>query len=174
MKSRDYRGFTLLELLVVLVLISILSALVAPRVGNSIRNMTLTGAAQKIAASLRYARSKAVSEKEAYIAVLDLKNSSLFVLTAQEYAGVNGPELSVAAKEKGSRLKIYDLPEGVQLAKAKSGGDEADSGLFQILFFPNGSTSGGWIVLKNDIGRRCRIEVDVITGAVRLGDPGEV
>src|SRR5512136_1053289 len=47
MTSRDHSGLTLLELLVVLVIISILSALVAPRVGNSMRNMTLTGAAQK-------------------------------------------------------------------------------------------------------------------------------
>jgi general secretion pathway protein H len=174
MTSRDNSGFALLELLVVLVLISILSALVAPRVGNSIRNMTLTGAAQKIAASLRYARSKAVSEKETYIAVLDLKNSSLSILTARGYAGGSAPKRSDDAKEKSSRLKIYDLPEGVQLAKTKSGERETDSGLFQILFFPNGSTSGGWIILRNDIGKRCRIEVDVITGAVRLGDTGQI
>ena len=174
MKSRDHNGFTLLELLVVLVLISILSALVAPRVGNSIRNMTLTGAAQKIAASLRYARSKAVSEKETYIAVLDLKNSSLSILTARGYAQGNAPKRSGDAKEKSSRLKIYDLPEGVQLAKTKSGQREPNSGLFQILFFPNGSTSGGWIVLGNEVRKRCVVEVDVITGAVRLGDPGQI
>lgn len=174
MKPRDHKGFTLLELLVVLVLISILSALLAPRVGNSIRNMTLTGAAQKIAASLRYARSKAVSEKETYIAVLDLKNSNLSIFTAQGYAAVSVPKLSVDVKEKSSRVKVYDLPEGVQLAKIKSGQRETDSGLFQILFFPNGSTSGGWILLMNDVGKRCRIEVDVITGAVRLGDSGQI
>lgn len=174
MKSRDHNGFTLLELLVVLVLISILSALVAPRVGNSMRNMTLKGAAQKIAASLRYARSKAVSEKETYIAVLDLKKSSLSILTAQAYTGENAQKLSVDAKRKSARLKIYDLPEGIQLAKTKSGQRETDSGLLHILFFPNGSTSGGWIVLGNDVGKRCRIEVDVITGAVRLGDPGQI
>jgi general secretion pathway protein H len=174
MMSRDHRGFTLLELLVVLVLISILSALVAPRVGNSIRNMTLTAAAQKMAASLRYARSRAVSEKVTYIAQLNFKKASLSILTAQESAGANGGKLSVDGEEKGSRPKVYDLPGGVQLAKAKSGEDEADSGLFQIFFFPNGSTSGGWIVLRNDAGKRCRIGVDVITGAVRLGDPDEI
>jgi general secretion pathway protein H len=174
MTSRDHSGFTLLELLVVLVLISILSALLAPRVGNSIRNMTLTGAAQKIAASLRYARSRAVSEKETYVAVLDFKKSSLSILTAQGSAGVKTAKLSIDAKEESSRLKVYELPGGVQVAKTKSGEGEADSGLFQIFFFPNGSTSGGWIVLRNDVGKRCRIEVDVITGAVRLGDPGQI
>ena len=174
MMSREHSGFTLLELLVVLVLISILSALLAPRVGNSIRNMTLTGAAQKIAASLRYARSRAVSEKETYVAVLDFKKSSLSILTAQGSAGVKTAKRSIDAKEKSSRLKVYDLPGGVQLAKTKSGEDEADSGLFPIFFFPNGSTSGGWIVLRNDVGKRCSIEVDVITGAVRLGDPGQI
>jgi general secretion pathway protein H len=174
MTSRDHSGLTLLELLVVLVIMSILSALVAPRVGNSMRNMTLTGAAQKIAASLRYARSRAVSEKETYIAVLDFKKSSLSILTSQGYAGGNTAKLSIDGKEKSSRLKIYDLPGGVQLAKTKSGKGETDSGLFQIFFFPNGSTSGGLIVLRNDVGKYCRVEIDIITGAVRLGDPGQI
>ena len=58
------RGFTLMELLVVLVIISLVSAFVAPRITAPIGNLQLKTASKKIAGAMRYSRSRAASEKE--------------------------------------------------------------------------------------------------------------
>jgi general secretion pathway protein H len=171
MKPKDHSGLTLLELLVVLILISVLTGLLAPRVGNSVRNMTLKAAAQKVAASLRYARSRAISEKITYVALFDFERSNLSVFTEPGPTKTTKEKPSTGGEEKTSHPKAYVLPEGVRLTKARFGTDEVQSGLFRMLFSPNGSSSGGWVILGNDAGTRYRIGVDILTGAVRFGDP---
>ena len=66
---------------------------------------------------------------------------------------------------------LYDLPEGIRFEKAVSGDTEIRDGVFKIVFFPNGSNSGGEIVLSNSSGRKYSIRVDFITGIVTLSEP---
>ena len=67
------------------------------------------------------------------------------------------------------QTKRYELPKDVRLDKAILGEGEIDSGLFQIIFFSTGGSSGGELVLSNDRGNRYQVKVDFITGTVRLG-----
>ncbi len=166
------RGFTLLELLVVLVIISLTSVLVVPQLTGSLAKTNLLTAAKKISASLRYARSQAASEKITYVAIFDFEKDRLSIMT-----GMAGQEAQTGetlqedlgdGEEPVIRSKSYDLPDGVKLEKGVSGEDEIDSGLFQIAFFPTGSSSGGDVILTNDRGKRYKISVDFITGIVRL------
>jgi len=59
-------GFTLLELLVVLVLISALSAVAFPSIGRGMATLKLKTSSREIAATLRLARSSAVKERNVY------------------------------------------------------------------------------------------------------------
>ena len=170
------RGFTLLELLVVLVIISLTSVLVVPQLTGSLANTNLLTAAKKISASLRYARSQAASEKITYVAIFDFEKDRLSIMTGM--TGMTGQEAQTGetlkedlgdVEEPVIRSKSYDLPDGVKLEKGVSGEDEIDSGLFQIAFFPTGSSSGGDVILTNDRGKRYKISVDFITGIVRIG-----
>ena len=163
------RGFTLLELLVVLVIISLMSVLVVPQLTGSLAKTNLQTASKKISASLRYARSRAVSEKITYVAIFDFEKDRLSIMTGQEaQTGETLKEDLGDGEEPVIRSKSYDLPDGVKLEKGVSGEDEIDSGLFQIAFFPTGSSSGGDVILTNDRGKRYKISVDFITGVVRL------
>lgn len=165
------RGFTLLELLVVLVIISLMSVLVVPQLTGSLARMNLQTASKKISASLRYARSQAASEKITYVAIFDFEKDRLSIMTGQEaQTGETLKEDLGDGEEPVIRSKSYDLPDGVKLEKGVSGKDEIDSGLFQITFFPTGSSSGGDVILTNDRGKRYKISVDFITGVVRLGE----
>ncbi len=65
----------------------------------------------------------------------------------------------------------YDIPEGVILKKAVSGDIDVESGFFQVIFYTNGSASGGKIFLTNDRGRSACIQIDFITGMVALTAP---
>ncbi|QTA84704.1 GspH/FimT family pseudopilin [Desulfonema magnum] len=160
------QGFTFLELLVVLVIISLMSALVAPRLGGALSRMNSKTAAKKIAASLRYARSQAVSRKMPHIAVFDFdKNRIVIGNWKPETPGTGNWELGTGNRELEAG-KIYDLPEGVKLESAIGG--EVVSGLFQINFYPVGSSSGGGVIISDEQERLYKITVDFITGTVQL------
>jgi general secretion pathway protein H len=172
MKNEDKRsssyGFTLIELLVVLVIISVMAAFVGPRIAGSMSNMNLRTASKKIAASLRYARSQAISESRTYVALFDLDKNRVVIRAGQ--TAQKGKEKNESGDDQDSRQsKQYELPEDVRLDKAVWGEYEGDSGFFRIIFFSNGGSSGGELVLSNDRGNRYEVKVDFITGTVRLG-----
>ena len=145
-----------------------MAAFVGPRIAGSMSNISLRTASKKIAASLRYARSQAISESRTYVALFDLDKNRVVIRggqTAQE-----GEEKDESGGDQDSRQsKQYELPEDVRLDKAMWGEYEGDSGLFRIIFLSNGGSSGGELVLSNDRGNRYEVKVDFITGTVRLG-----
>ena len=162
-------GFTLIELLVVLVIISIMAAFVGPRIAGSMSNMNLRTASKKIAASLRYARSQAISENRTYTALFDLDKNRMVIRAGQ--AARESEEKDEGGGDQDIRKsKRYELPEDVRLDKAIWREYEGDSGFFRIIFLSNGGSSGGELVLSNDRGNRYGVKVDFITGTVRVGE----
>jgi len=178
------KGFTLLELLVVLVIISIAAAFVGPQVAGSMSTLTLKTAAKKVASSLRYARSQATSEGRPYFVLFDTDKGRLTIKSGQtatkedkEKEAAEGEQdtgaLEGMADEAVKKtFKVYALPEGVRFDKVVSYKNEDTSDVFQIVFFPNGGSNGGEVLLENDRGRRYNISVDFVTGTVRLGEAG--
>ena len=65
------RGFSLIEIAVVLVLLSLCIALVAPNLSRFSASVELKSAAKKIAAILRYCRSEAINKGKIYQVVFD-------------------------------------------------------------------------------------------------------
>ena len=116
------RGFTLVELLVVITLLALASALVLPRFVSSAGPSARSEAAM-VASKLRDARLQAIA-------------------TAQPIAVSIDPRRIAAIGPDGR-----PLPE--------------------ILFFPDGSSSGGVLVVELQ-QRRAVVEVDDLTGGVRL------
>jgi Tfp pilus assembly protein FimT len=58
---------------------------------------------------------------------------------------------------------------------AVEGGIELDDGVVQILFFPNGSTSGAEVLLasrRDRFANRLRVVLDPLLGSVRVEDTG--
>jgi len=154
------RGFTLLELIVVLVIISLTSALAVPQLTGALSGTNSKTAAKKIAASLRYARSRAVSEKIIYIVILNTDKNRLTLMSATK------AELS--SEEHSDKAKVYVLPEGLTL---KSGIElEKDKEEFRIAFYPSGSSSGGEVIVSDEREKTYKIRVDFITGTVQVSD----
>ena len=178
------KGFTLLELLVVLVIISIAAAFVGPRMAGSMSTLTLKTAAKKVAASLRYARSQATSESRPYFVLFDPDKGRLTIKFGQtatkedkekeaaEGEQDTGTSEGMADEAVKERFKVYALPEGVRFDRVVSDKNEDILDVFQIIFFSNGGSSGGEVLLENDRGRRYNISVDFVSGTVRLGEAG--
>lgn len=155
------KGFTLLELIVVLLIISLTSALAVPQLTGVLSGANSKTAAKNIAASLRYARSRAVSEKIICLAVFDTDKNSLRLLSASK--------AKLSSEEKHSdKAKVYVLPEGVTLKSGTE--DEKDKEEFRIAFYPSGASSGGELIVADEREKIYKIRVDFITGTVQVSD----
>jgi len=164
-KQYSKKGFTLLELIIVLVIISLISALVGPRFTGSLTSMNLKTAAKKVAAALRYARSQAASEQITYISVFDFEKQ---ILTVGDYQQPSEDIHSDNIIEHIDKPETYQLPDGIKFEKIISAEDEINTGLFTILFYPIGNSTGGEIILTDEREKHYSINVDFITGSVQL------
>ena len=163
------KGFSLIELLVVLVIISVFSAFVGPKVVGSLGNMGLKTASKKMAASLRYARSRAITESVPYVALLDLNRNRVTIKPNVNSSGKEDETNDAGAAENESGLKRYALPGGVRFKEVLAfDGGKTDSRFFAVVFMPSGGCSGGTILLENDRKHESAIKIDFITGTVRV------
>ena len=140
------RGFTLLEVLVVLIIGVILVSLVPPLLSGMSGAAELRGAARQLAAGLRNARNAAITGQREAVLTLDL---------AQHRFGVSG-DARVVALPEGLALKLYTAQAELQ---------EGNTG--NIRFFPDGSSTGGHIVVSGP-KLAYRINVDWLTGTIAL------
>jgi len=157
----------------VLVLISVVTALAAPRFSAPLGNLQLKTAVKKIAGSLRYARSLATGEKVSRVCLFDFENQTLTIDSAPAQPASEQSTGDEAGAPPASRRITYALPKGVILKQAVAGDAVTDSGVFQVVFFENGSSSGGDIVIEGENGRAMLIHIDFVTGMVEIAKKSE-
>ena len=170
MKARSrLEGFTLIELIIVLVILSVITALVAPKLTQSLSRMNVESTARRVASALRLARSLAVTEKVPYGAMFDMNADMLTVIPYQR----TPEEEDTLESEANYTLspRVYMLTDGVHLKEGVAlNGETVTTGAFQMAFFPGGGTSGGEVVLGDDEGRSFSVTVDRIVGSVKIRD----
>ncbi len=162
-------GFTLFELLVVLVIVGLVTAVVAPRWVAALPGIQLTTAARKTAAMLRHAGNQAVAEQKIYRGVILLEEHKVSVYRIETDVWWAA---TVNSGEEDSPLSTFELPEGVRFDSAHNGlGGAAEPDRLNIFFYPGGGNSGGQVAMANERNRRLIIQTDFITGSVRVSEP---
>lgn len=161
--NRDTAGFTLLEVLVVLVLVSVITAVAAPAVGTGVQTLRLQSAARHVAAALRLARGRAIRQQEVYFVTFDREEG----------------QVTIASGDLDDQ-RSFDLPQGVRLEKAVllNDTDRAEpSSPDQVTFFfsPNGAAQALEVRLVNARGRSLRVVQDAFRRSPRIEPvpPGE-
>jgi len=162
-------GFSLIELLVVLVIISVFSAFVGPKLVVTLGNMGLNTTSKKVAASLRYARSRAITESISYVALLDLNQNRITIKPDVNSSNKDDDAVNARLNPDENGTKCYVLPEDVKFKNALAfDGSETDSRFFAVVFLPSGCSSGGTILLENSRKHQSTIKIDFVTGMVRV------
>ena len=162
--SAGSRGFTLFELLIVLFIIGMASALVLPRIAATLPGTQLKSAARAVAASLRYARSKAAYESTPYIALFDSTRKTLAVQSIDTAIDVTELPRIKEILSRSDLQRVYAFPQGIDFSVPGQG----ETDLFAILFYPRGDSTGGKIVLKGVNRKRYTITIDTIMGSVEI------
>jgi len=179
----DFRaGFTLIELILVLVIVGFLISLVAPAI-NSTTGLSLKTGAKRIAAGLRYARSQAVTTGSVYQIRFDMEQGEMTIERVEEedpYGLQTGGKRWWEAEEREEEgeekappgelyeKKIYRLPKGITIERVIADDEEINEGEALIDFYPNGSCSGGDVFLMDSKERVYRIALEFITGFVKI------
>ncbi len=140
-------GFTLIEIIVVLVILGLMLSLAVARGPMQSPALQVRAVAGELAATLRAARGKAIAANRPVAVVFD---------PAQRGFRVDGGQ---------ARL----LPAGMQLAVTTLAGNIQGNRLAGIVFAPDGSSSGGLIDLA-DGPLRMQIGIDWLTGRVSVAD----
>jgi len=138
---RHARGFTLVELLVVLVIASLVLALVGTSISRSISGAEMRTAARKLAASIRYTRTRAIISKSEQVFLVDTEERSY---TAAGREPVNLP----------GEMEVQLTTARSELTSENVGG---------IRFYPDGGSTGGSVELESN-GRIYTVNVVWLTG----------
>ncbi len=143
------KGFSLIELTVVLVIMIAGAALVGPHISAGRETSQLKAAARDLASALRYARGQSlISQKEVYVSI---------DLDSNEY-------------QLSARDKVYKIAEDIDISLVTAQSEQTGEGQGNIRFFPDGSSTGGRITLKGSNDNEWLVDVNWLTGHVQILD----
>lgn len=146
-------GFTLLELLIVMALLGVLTAVAYPSIGRGMGTLRLRTASREIAAAIRLARSKALREQQAYYLQFDIDKGEV--------------ELS---SEDLKYQRSFRLPEGVVFRRVAL--LEEDNELYSsdraYYFAPNGLGENIEVIIANSHGRQIKIIQSSMVSSPRI------
>jgi general secretion pathway protein H len=141
-------GFTLLELLAVLVIAGLLLAVAPPMFSSLLPGLKIKSAAQQLVSALHQTRRLAISRGSPQRLELDAE------------------ERTVHGAGSGN---TFALPDFAVIEATVAESQQRSASRAGIAFFPDGSSTGGRISLAH-AGRTYQVNVDWLTGRVSLRD----
>lgn len=143
------RGFTLIEVIVVVGLISILMGFSAYVLNKQLPGQQLRSSAKAIAAELRFTKTHAMVTGEAQSFQINAKT--------REWSG--------------PKNHSGVLPKSLEIIATTARIEQPEEDVAAIKFFPDGAATGGRIVLQHNTAK-WQVDVKWLTGEVTVTKPG--
>jgi len=141
------KGFTLLELLVVLTIVALAAVVAAPLLGSGKDKAEFSASVRIVATALRETRSLALTSNRAQALLVDVDRGTIRV---------------------GDGGRLASLPSSVRLSLLTVAQERIDGGTGAIRFFPDGSSTGGRLSLLQG-AKRSDVMVDWLSGRISVG-----
>jgi general secretion pathway protein H len=143
MRHVRQRGFTLIELVAVIVLVGIAISVVSLSFGKSLNNAKIQAASRDLVGALRYTRGQAIVKGQQAALDLDLQNNTY----------------------QAPGKALVKLPKDMHMTLLTADSEQTSATSGRIRFFPDGASTGGHISIL--MGQReWRINVSWLTGQV--------
>ncbi len=144
----------------VLVVASLVAGVAAPRMFAALPGVRLNAAARKLSGMMRYARNLAVSECVPVQVTVSLADRRAELMVEAPPAAKTDSEAVDPPK-----ISVYAIPEGIDLSLPD---DANDPEIWQVIFHPEGTSSGGRLMLQSGPDRLRQVAVEPITGVVTV------
>ncbi|MDH7598671.1 MAG: prepilin-type N-terminal cleavage/methylation domain-containing protein [Sedimentisphaerales bacterium] len=160
-------GFTLIELMVVVLVISIAAGLGGGFYLRSYRRLMVEKAARDVRLMARYARIAAIEQQQPLYLLIDRANNRAMVATSAFFSGQTDPGSIVT----NQFCRPVMLPAGVYFedvsTEAAAGEDLGTDDLIRICFMPDGTAN--WAVVAIGDGKtHYALIINGATGATRI------
>lgn len=150
-------GFTFLELLVVVTLLSILSAAVVPLYGASMAGLRLRSIQNDFISLLSFVQERAVADSREYRLYLNTQDGSYFVMYLAEY---DGQRKIFEYVEADFGVEQF-LPEFIKMDKVKAREDR-NMRMNYIACYPNGACDRATVTLLDTRSRSRRVDISTL------------
>lgn len=131
-------GFTLIEIIIVLLLIGLASSVVVISISSQYGKSLIRAETRKLYAALRHAREMAITRKSEVVFEIGEENTD-YAITASK-----------------SQIFRRNLPEGMTIYAER------------VTFYPIGNSTGGTIQLIDKDERKYEIQISSITGRAKV------
>jgi prepilin-type N-terminal cleavage/methylation domain-containing protein len=146
------KGVTLIEMLVVVTIIGLLLAVVAPSFGSGIDSIRLNGAADSLVAFLNAAQN--ASEGRQTVVEVSIERAERRIITRSNSSVFN---------------RTYQLPEGVSIAEVRPAvANLPPDQPYRFLLLPGSGMPRINVVLENARGGALQVMMDPINGNPRI------
>ena len=169
---RAFRAFTLLELIVVMVMMTVVLAVAAPNLLEQVRAAAVRKAAAEFIALAQLARSTACLEQEPLELRVDAAKRVMYLARGEapvsRSSGIEAVD-RLFEKSKPAQRRIglamgrREIPERIRCVLSTAGREE-----FRIAFKPDGSAEDGRVVFTAPGGREIAVRIDGPTGRARV------
>ena len=180
-QSRNLAAFTLMELMVVMVLIGIMTAMILPEMKGTYEDALLRSTSRELVSVCSLAASHAVSLNQAHRLLLDRKTGHYSIqrrasdrgpagrfVSAREVSGGEGeldPRIAIEIHNSGDEATEAAEQEPSPVPGGSARLERRDDG---VTFYPDGTADASEIVLQDRDGFRVALRINPVTARVRI------
>jgi prepilin-type N-terminal cleavage/methylation domain-containing protein len=164
MNPRARRGFTLIELMLVMAVLAVVAALIVPRLSGALAALRVTKGTEQVFAAAREAHTRAILRGLRTRLVLEFETGAFRVEEERRPLESPGRWYEMPGREG----KPSSLADSVRFGRLTLNEETVAEGTAEIGFRPDGSTDDALITVENEDGDRGAVEVRGITGHVRI------
>jgi general secretion pathway protein H len=156
--STGARGFTLIELIMVLILLSLMFGLTVPKFRQTLLSDSLDATSLRIIGLVEDLREKAISDQVSYILNFDIRRKRVWAHAAT----------ATEEEQENARDRAYRLPADVIIEDIWSWSGSKNYDEARLYFSKKGYIEQSMIHLQSEDGRQISLELTPFLGSIKI------